>query len=190
LRRRLLNLLTALSLLLFVAAVVFWVRSYSLHEMVWLRRVERLTGGGVRASQVTVASRAAVIYFERGRWTEPSEPSEGPGFRIISNPTPFGPWDAGFAPGMVRWHVGRLAWVDDTRGSDLSVQILTVPFWLAALALAAAPAAWAHRATRRRRRHGHCRSCGYDLRATPDRCPECGTATDRGDDIRSSAASG
>ena len=43
--------------------------------------------------------------------------------------------------------------------------------WCAALAFAALPGYGLARRLRRRNPPGHCPGCGYDLRATPGRCP-------------------
>ena len=55
-----------------------------------------------------------------------------------------------------------------------------VPCWLAALVTAVMPALHLFKLPKRRRAArcaaGRCTACGYDLRASPARCPECGTA--------------
>jgi hypothetical protein len=52
--------------------------------------------------------------------------------------------------------------------------LFLVPLWAVPNAIG-----WAILVTRLRRRAGpvfRCRICGFDLRATPERCPECGTS--------------
>jgi len=54
-----------------------------------------------------------------------------------------------------------------------------IPHWALVMATAPIPL-WRvihSRALRRRKREGLCAACGYDLRATPGRCPECGGVT-------------
>jgi hypothetical protein len=58
-----------------------------------------------------------------------------------------------------------------------SSRLIQIPLWLLVLVFGAAPTIRGWRVIRKTRSHGICQRCGYDLRATPERCPECGRVT-------------
>jgi hypothetical protein len=66
-------------------------------------------------------------------------------------------------------------------GQDSMLWNLVIPFWLLTTIFAVFPVfqvALLIRAFKKslRNAHGLCLHCGYDLRASPERCPECGQA--------------
>jgi hypothetical protein len=192
-RRRLVNSLTVLSLLLCVAAAALWVRSFYVQDVLrW--QTTRAVDGGVRRTTCEIFSVRGhnVLHVQSNAYT----PAEFD--RVVR------PIDAMTTPAQrSHWyrmgtHEFRFNYNPDVRGRPLWVWLgfrfshsihdssppfpgfteARLPHWLVVLAAAAPPAAWFGRWWRRRRRHvaGRCPRCGYDLRATPDRCPECGAA--------------
>ncbi len=81
------------------------------------------------------------------------------------------------------WH--RFGFEGPTEGiihpgySLRAYRTIMLPYWLLQVVTLIFPAVWLMRVHVRRRRArlraaDLCAACGYDLRATPDRCPECG----------------
>jgi hypothetical protein len=66
-------------------------------------------------------------------------------------------------------------------GPNNSSWSFRLPMWLPTALTAILPALWLAvrpaRMRRRRSERGLCANCGYDLRASPGRCPECGVTT-------------
>jgi hypothetical protein len=71
--------------------------------------------------------------------------------------------------------------LQDSSGASVRVHtkvtVATTPYWPLIVIFSILPGIWwsMRRRDRARRQLGLCDVCGYDLRATPERCPECGT---------------
>jgi hypothetical protein len=166
--RRLFTLFAGLSLLLWVAVIVFWVRSYQVNDA-W--------NGDVTYGHAVYSKEGLVTIFSR--WGPPPFQSPPGSLRTsVLIPIPEQPKEH-LLPGF-RWTERWLA-LDSGRPADFTFRFqrsVAVSYWLVAILSAVIPATWllGWRGRRRRRRHamGQCVACGYDLRATPERCPECG----------------
>jgi hypothetical protein len=203
LARILLNAATVVSLALCLAAAVLWWRGRQGIVERWFAAAPAARAVSVTLvrDRVTIlflggwpADRRPAPAYQR------ADPNDH-GLRPVLW-TYFSPWTKDVTlterrgPGGLEWARGRMfvsfrpdgqpADMDDgvSRGEDNRITVtcrqLTLPHWatvppLSVLPLARAAAlAFQRRRRRRRCRLGLCTTCGYDLRATPTRCPECG----------------
>ena len=155
-----------------VATWALWKHGQWQHEGCWYCLQDSICWhGGRRSVSLTSCDR----HFHANLWSEPDNPQldpelcTPPGLTAGTHLRDSDSLDRG--PG--------LRWLRTPLG--VSVQ---VPHWAFAVAAAGPSAAWVlnvlwKRHDRRPPRPGLCPSCGYDLRVTPDRCPECGTVPAR-----------
>ena len=185
-KRHLFTAASAIALVLCVAAIVLWVRGERLPSRYWRQTFQ--SRGSVYGQDAFDNMRGvvAVAHF-RGTVTDPSMIAvcqramrEGnwkwSTLKWMAIPQPTNFWERqGFY-----FQVSRQT-ILSSQDPKATTYYIGVPHWILVLLSAVLPVAWALSAVRRFRHvwAGVCPACGYDLRASPDRCPECGTPVRR-----------
>jgi hypothetical protein len=179
-KRRLFNLAAAVSLVFFLATMALWVRSFWQGDAVEFACSTDPAAQEWRLWTFAHAQGAVWVLTQRDR----------PGYGITYRDLPT--WQ--YVPVTMRrhpmlpefvqgWHdYGWYAPTGPLRGEE-RLRGFFLPWWVIVTLFATLPAAWTARYFRRLRaarlsRKNHCPTCGYDLRATPGRCPECGIVPD------------
>ena len=193
-KHRLLTILATLSLLLLVALLALWIRSRTV--------IDYLQWTDHRHFPGFVSSDGRIIYSYQF-WPNGvggNEPGLGAGSRPGNTPY----WGDGIGEDSRNRFAG-FEWspaatvrpMDSALTKSLRIpktpttRLVSAPHWFLCLLASVPVFAWLRSWRRRRRSNvpGLCPSCNYDLRATPDRGPECGTetrptATTRGRTVR------
>ncbi|HZL35372.1 MAG TPA: hypothetical protein VFC78_08685 [Tepidisphaeraceae bacterium] len=190
-RRRLFTILATLSALLFVATVALWVRSYWYYSYWDSHLYWNNDQRGHREEFWAISHNGGLCYAHCLFWSDDDlaiqllAPNQhgmrGDAKLAKANKDPA-------STGFVKRTFGGLGydWEKSLRVGDLKMTgtswAVAVPYWGIAAMFAPLPTLWmfALRRARRERwrlRHSRCFRCGYDLRATPGQCPECGTET-------------
>jgi hypothetical protein len=187
-RRRLFKAIAAASLLLGLGTLVLLIRSlfvfdnvgFKFHNIIYV--IDTRTGSidfhWVEALQISLTRRSqngAISYSEAATNNFPPRLSydreASPRFERRRALWFFFSHDDGQKLAMPSWKpTDGLVVVS---GRVFRLWILSIPGWII-LTCAGALFCWSSRRYQKGRLPGFCNFCGYDLRATPDRCPECG----------------
>lgn len=183
-RRRLFNLTAFASLILCATSITLWVRMYpyASHGLNWMWKSPDQLQSGIYSVSVF----AGVLnlwwldrqYVDRAGFDQEARPPwQGEGWNFDfhhfsftrADPLPF--WE--------RFNFSFHRQSNDFLYFQQRAAGFTVPMWFVVLLTAILPALAVTLELRTRRRErwlarGLCPDCGYDLRATPERCPECG----------------
>jgi len=176
-----LNTVTVFSSLLLIAAIVAAFRSgQTVDDLHWSKWEP--AGDGYTARMVHVMSYDGLIWigYDRIEYITAKlaamlQTTTPPGLSMRNSPLLFP--DGTKASAILGDHAGIKHSRLDGPAIHLAGWSMREPIWLFILVMALVPATrliWRIRMSRKTQ-PSRCRSCGYDLPATPNRCPECGT---------------
>jgi hypothetical protein len=172
-RRRLLNILTVLSLLLCVAVCVLSVRSYRVAD-VFERSRQFIDYSAVELHA------GELLWTHRDQTGSIVEDTGVEGWHYRQESPPFPPmskllWREDAPPGWFNF-AGFLFRRQSDDTEDFATTVAAVPVWPLSLLFAALPAARLYRRLHRRHPLGLCPRCGYNLTGNVSGvCPECGS---------------
>ena len=184
-RRELRGFFAMSSVILLALTISLWVRSYRAAE--WIERTTetpRQMNIARNAVRFTSNSGGFRISVESSPWPLPQAPHVAPAIDsgwYLNKESEEGDYASRYSGGAKDWNsLGFALHKDSGPGiAPSSVQWqfqLVAPYWCLTSIFLILPALWLSRRYRRMMRVAQnlCPLCAYDLRATPNQCPECG----------------